>query len=466
VIVVVGISYRTAPIEVRERAALAEAEVPSFLQGLVGEGSLREAFVVSTCNRVEVIAAPTSPSTEALEDAARTCARVLCARTEGLDRYVYMHMGQRAVEHLFRVASSLDSLVLGEPQILGQLKQGFELGRKSGTLGPVLHRAVPRAVRAAKRVRTETTIGTGQVSVPTVAVDLATQIFSDLAGRNVVLLGAGEMGRGVARLLADLGARIVVLGRRLEAAERLAEEVNGEAKLIDVLPDALALADIVVSSTSSTEPVISEALVRSVRRARRGRNLFLIDLAVPRDVEPGVGQLDGTFLYNIDDLSHVVEQSMTGRRREAEQAQRILDEETRGFERWAEAEQATPLIKALRARLRLALEVELEKSLRGRLRDLDGEQRAALVKMLDASINRMLHLPTARLREEATSDEEFSLPQLGSTLEELFRLSEVDASSLDAPGVKLPLGDFRSTPPSSGSDLLEREPSSPRGAAR
>jgi glutamyl-tRNA reductase len=274
------------------------------------------------------------------------------------------------------------------------------------------------------------------------------------------------MGRGVARLLADLGARIVVLGRRLEAAERLAAEVNGEAKLIDVLPDALVEADIVVSSTSSTQPVISEALVRSVRRARRGRNLFLIDLAVPRDVEPGVGQLDGTFLYNIDDLSHVVEQSMTGRRREAEQAQRILDEETRGFERWAEAEQATPLIKALRARLRMALEIELEKSLRGRLRDLDGEQRAALVKMLDASINRMLHLPTARLREEATSDEEFSLPQLGSTLEELFRLSEVDVSSLDAPGVKLPLSDLRSNPPGASSELMDREPSSPRGAAR
>ncbi len=459
-IVVVGISYRTAPIEVRERAALPDLEVQPFLEHLVGGGALREAFVVSTCNRVEVIGAPTSSSTEGLESAARACADALATRTEGLERYIYMHMGQRAVEHLFRVASSLDSLVLGEPQILGQLKQGFELGRKSGTLGPVLHRAVPRAVRAAKRVRTETTIGTGQVSVPTVAVDLATQIFSDIAGRNVVLLGAGEMGRGVARLLADLGARIVVLGRRLESAERLAAEVNGEAKLLDVLPEALAQADIVVSSTSSPEAVISEALVRSVRRARRGRNLFLIDLAVPRDVEPAVGQLDGTFLYNIDDLSHVVEQSMTGRRREAEQAQRILDEETRGFERWAEAEQATPLIKALRGRLRMALEVELEKSLRGRLRDLDVEQRAAVVKMLDASINRMLHLPTARLREEATTEE---APQLGAILEELFRLSEVDRASLDAPGVRLPGVELR---PSSSAELYDREPSSPRGAAR
>ncbi len=473
-IVVVGLSYRTAPIEVRERAAFPDADVPAFLQGLIGAGHLREAFVISTCNRVELVGAPSGTSSEALERAAHACAEALCARTGGLERYIYSYSGQRAVEHLFRVASSLDSLVLGEPQILGQLKQGFELGRKSGAIGPVLHRAVPRAVRAAKRVRTETTIGTGQVSVPTVAVDLATQIFSDLSGRTVLLLGAGEMGRGVARLLADVGARIVVLGRRMENARQLAGEINGEARLLDDLPASLTEADIVVSGTSSPEPVISEALVRSVRRARRGRNLFLIDLAVPRDVEPSVGSLEGTFLYNIDDLSHVVEHSLTGRRREAEQAQRILNEETRGFERWAEAEQATPLIKALRARMRTAFEVELERSLRGRLRDLDSEQRAAVVKMLDASINRILHLPTARLREEAINDEDVSLAEIGATLEELFHLSDVDPDSRDAPGVRLPYSLPYPEPrphsevprPSTDTDFMEREPSSPRGAAR
>lgn len=437
-IVVVGISHRTAPIEVRERSALPDSDVPTFLGGLVAGGDVREAFVVSTCNRVEVVAAPAHNSTEGLEGAAKACSYALCARSEGLERHVYMHMGHRAVEHLFQVASSLDSLVVGEPQILGQLKQGFELGRKSGTVGPVLHRAFPRAVRAAKRVRTETTIGTGQVSIPAVAVELATRIFSDFQGRVVVLIGAGEMGRGVARLLADAGARIIVLGRRLESAEELAREVNGEARLIEALPEVLALADVVVSSTTSPEYVVTEGMLRAVRRARRGRNLFLIDLAVPRDVEPSAGSLDGTFLYNVDDLSQVVEGSLTGRRREAEQAHRILEEETRGFERWAEAEQATPLIKALRARLRSALEKELVRSLRGRLRDLDDEQRAALVKMLDASLNRMLHLPTARLRQEALGTDQAAFEQVAGTLDELFRLSDVSEEALSAAGVKLP----------------------------
>ncbi len=459
-IVVVGISHRTAPIEVRERSALPESEVPAFLGSLVASGEVREAFVVSTCNRVEVVAAPSQGSTEGLEGAAKACGYALCSRTAGLERHIYMHMGHRAVEHLFQVASSLDSLVVGEPQILGQLKQGFELGRKSGTVGPVLHRAFPRAVRAAKRVRTETTIGAGQVSIPSVAVELATRIFSDFRGRVVALIGAGEMGRGVAKLLADAGARILVLGRRLEAAQELAREVNGEARTMADLSEALTLADVVVSSTSSPDYVITESALRSVRRARRGRNLFLIDLAVPRDVEPSAGSLESTFLYNIDDLSQVVEGSLHGRRREAEQAQRILDEEARGFERWAEAEQATPLIKALRARFRSALEMELDKSFRGRLRDLDEGQRAAVVKMLDASLNRMLHLPTSRLRKEASGADAAAFEQMASTLDDLFSLSNVPDEAVDVATARL----LASEPPAElryGSDP-ELETESPR----
>lgn len=441
-IVVVGLSHRTAPIDVRERFALPEEQVGPFLRDLRRGSEVREAFVVSTCNRVEVIAAGHDGSTEALEKAALTCRAALCERHREIDKYVYMHLGARAVHHLFRVAASLDSLVLGEPQILGQLKQGFERARLEGTLGPVLHRTFPRAVRTAKRVRNETAIGAGQVSVPTVALDLARQIFGDLAGRKVLLIGSGDMGRAVARLFRDSGAALTVFARRREAADALAEEVRGTGRLMDELPDGLAQADVVVSSTSASHYVVSEGMLRSVRRARRGRNLFLIDLAVPRDVEPSVGGLSGVFLYNIDDLAHVVEESRTGRRREAEIAERILEEEARGFERWVDAEQATPTIKALRARLRGALEIELERSLRGRLRDLGDEQRAALAKMLDAALNRMLHHPTQRLREGARGAEEASLEQLTETLEELFDLSGVDPEALVAGSIRPPRLDF------------------------
>lgn len=437
-IVVVGISHRTAPIEVRERFALPEERVAPFLEALLKRPEVREAFVVSTCNRVEVVAAGPDASTEALERAALACREALCAQQPGIEKYLYMHLGHRAVHHLFRVASSLDSLVVGEAQILGQLKQGFERARLLGTLGPVLHRTFPRALRTAKRVRNETAIGVGQVSVPTVALDLARQIFGELAGRQVLLIGSGEMGRAVARLFRDAGAELTVFARRREAAAALAEEVRGTGRVLDELPEGLVHADILVSSTSAPGHVVSEHMLQGVRRARRGRSLFLIDLAVPRDVEPSVGQLENTFLYNIDDLAHVVEESRSGRLREAAQAERILEQETQGFERWAGAEQATPVIKALRARLRGALEVELERSLRGKLRDLGPEHRAALVKMLEASLNRMLHQPTQRLREEASADSGASLEQLAETLEELFDLSNLGAESPEVSCVRPP----------------------------
>lgn len=462
-IVVVGISHRTAPIDVRERFALPDAEVCTFLRELVARADVREAFVVSTCNRVEVIAAGADAAAESLERAALACREALCARGEGIGRHLYTYLGARAVQHLFRVASSLDSLVLGEPQILGQLKQAFERARLEGTLGPVLHRTFPRAIRTAKRVRNETAIGTGQVSVPTAAVDLARQIFGDLQGRQVVLIGSGEMGRIVARLFRDAGAELTVFARRSEAAEKLAREVRGTGRLVDELPEGLVRADIVVSSTSAPHYVISENMLQNVRKARRGRSLFLIDLAVPRDIEPTVGRLESVFLYNIDDLAHVVEESRSGRLREAEHAERILEEEARGFERWVDAEQATPVIKALRARLRSAVEVEVERSFRGRLRDLGPEHRAAVLKMLDAALNRMLHHPTQRLREEAISEDGISLEQLAETLEELFDLSGVEPSALEKGSLRPPMFESgeRSVEPEGAFEGQPAEPAEP-----
>ncbi|HET9960350.1 MAG TPA: glutamyl-tRNA reductase, partial [Polyangiaceae bacterium] len=238
----VGLSHRTAPIEVRERLSLSRDTVPAFLRGLVAQGKVGEGLLVSTCNRVELVAAGTSLNSD-LKQVVESCLRAFEEHAPGISRHMYRHAGGEGVKHLFRVASSLDSLVRGEPQILGQVKDAFEVARHAGTVGPILHRTLPRAIRAAKRVRHETLVGAGQVSVPSVAVDLTRQIFGELRGRTVLLVGSGEMAEAVARLL--------VLGRTREKVEALAQAVGGEPRLWPDLRAVLVEADVVITSTSA-----------------------------------------------------------------------------------------------------------------------------------------------------------------------------------------------------------------------
>jgi glutamyl-tRNA reductase len=422
-ITVVGLSHKSAPIEVRERLSIQKQRIPEFLSELVAGGIAAEALLVSTCNRVELVAAA-APGGD-LERVREACAIALDREASGIAPHLYAHTGAPAVRHLFRVASSLDSLVLGEPQILGQVKEGFELARAAGTLGPTLHRTVPRALRAAKRVRSETAIGSGQVSVPSVAVDLTLRIFGDLRGKRALLIGSGEMAETVARLLRVQGARIFVIGRTPERVEELAHLVGGEPRRWEELPGALGEADVIVSSTSAPGLVVEREMVAASHRVRRGREQFYVDLAVPRDIDPRADEIDGVFIYNVDDLSQVVAQTLTARSREAEAAERIVEDETRGFERWFEAQQATPAIVLLRARLRSALAAELSRTLRGRLKHLTPDDRAAIAKMLEAAENRLLHRPTMRLRRAASErDDEPGLPLLVTALEQLFGLDE------------------------------------------
>jgi glutamyl-tRNA reductase len=425
VIVVVGLSHHTAPIAVREGIALPADAVPELLRELCATPAVGEALIVSTCNRVELVAAGRSVDAD-LARVAESCTDALCARSPKIRDHLYRHSGGTAVRHLFRVAASLDSLVLGEPQILGQLKQAYDVAREVRTLGPILNRTVPRALRVAKRVRSETNIGQGQVSVPSVAVDLARQIFGEFSGRFVALVGSGEMAETAAKQLRGAGARVVVVGRNLERAREVAEAVDGEGRPWTELGATLAEADVVISSTSATGFVIDYDTVNAARKKRRGQSQFLIDLAVPRDIDPRIEKLDGIYLYNVDDLTAQVKQSLSARSREAERAEAIVVSEARGYDRWADAEQATPTIVALRSRLRAALDVELNRSLRGRLRHLSDDDRSALVKMVEASINRVLHGPTLRLRQAAAtrSAETLSLEQLAAALDELFELSQ------------------------------------------
>jgi glutamyl-tRNA reductase len=291
-------------------------------------------------------------------------------------------------------------------------------------------------LRTAKRVRTETAIGSGQVSVPSVAVDVARQIFGELSGRTALLIGSGEMGFGVARLLGSAGSAVLVLGRTPEKVRALAKDVGGQPRNFEDLAASLTEADVVVTSTSSPGYVVDAALVSRVRKARRGRNLFLIDLAVPRDVDPRVQEIDGTFLYNIDDFSRTVAESLAGRQREREAAERIIDNAAIGYERWAEGEQVTPVIKALRKRFTSLLNAELEKSLRGKLKNVDAEQRAALQKMVDAAIKKMLHEPSSMLRSLASGREKDVEGFVDSAVEVLSRLFSLELD--DAPDSRAP----------------------------
>lgn len=421
-IVVVGLSHQSAPIAVREKVALDDDSAIRVCRHLIDSGAAREAFVVSTCNRVEIFAVP--PSSGDSQACVAGCRAELEQRDPAAAAALYVHTDLGAVRHLLRVASSLDSLVVGEPQILGQLRQGFERSRAAGTLGPVLHRVFGRAVRSARQVRTTTAIGAGQVSVPSIAGELAKQIFGALVGHRALLIGSGEMGQSVARLMVDAGASVAVLGRDRDRILPLAAELGAEAHALDELPALLSGADIVVSGTSAPHAVVHAEMVRTVQKKRRHKNLFFIDLAVPRDVEPEVGEIDGVFLYNIDDLSAVADTSARSRAAEAERAARLVDQMVGDFKRWADAEQATPTIKALRARLRHSLELEMQKSLRQRLRDLNEEERRALEKMIEAGINRFLHAPTHKLRKSAAGGE-LDSGEHAALLGELFELDDL-----------------------------------------
>jgi len=341
-------------------------------------------------------------------------------------QHLYVRVDRAGIEHLFRVASSLDSLVVGEPQILGQLKDAFACARVAHTVGPSLNRALEHAFRVAKRVRSETALGAGQVSIPTVAVDLAREIFSELGGHKVVLVGTGEMATLVATLLGKAGAQVFVVGRTLERAREVAQKLGAEPRSWEDFPDLLAMADIVVSSTSAPGYVVTLEQLAQTRRQRHGRNLFLVDLAVPRDIDPRIADLDGIFLYNVDDLARVADSALADRRREAEKASAIVHEETENFLRRAHAERITPTLVALRDHFRTTLEAELDRSLRGQRVILEDGQKESLQRALAAAVEKMLHAPTERLREWAKDDNfgDWHTDLLVSAIEELFQLHE------------------------------------------
>ncbi len=417
-ILAVGLNHKTAPVELRERLAMGSQEIRELLSPLVSAG-LGEAMVVSTCNRVEIYGVSTE---------GRVGDRILdaLAGMRNLDlgdlrRHTFVRSAASAVRHIFRVAASLESMVVGEPQILGQVKEAYELAKRENTVGAVLDRCMTMAFRGAKRVRTETEIARGAASVSSVAVDLAMSIFGELRGCGVLLVGAGEMAQQAGVYLRAGGvAELTVVNRSRERGERLARELGGHYVAWDSLEQQLRRADIVVTSTGATQPIIDRTLMKRVLRARRGEPVFLVDIAVPRDVAPEVSSLDQVFLYNIDDLQGIVHDNMRARSAEAERAAALVDEEVDNFLSWQRTRAIGPLIGSLQRHARSIVEAEMERT-KSKLRTLDAEQQAIVQSVVRGVVKKLLHQPMVTLRAAASEGSPSGI-DLATALEELFAL--------------------------------------------
>jgi glutamyl-tRNA reductase len=400
VILVVGVNHETAPVAVREALAFPKERLAEALARVREETGLAEAMILSTCNRVEIYGRTPSAESPAAAVAA-FLARSHDRRPEELEPHVFKLVGEPAVHHAFRVAASLDSMVLGEPQILGQVREAYEEAEKAGSLGAVLNALRNRSIAAARRVRSDTAIGRNAVSVSHVAVELARKIFGELRERSVLLVGAGKMSHLAARQMVQSGARASVLGgRTFEKAEQLAAALGGRAAPFESLRAELVRADIVVSGTGAPGIVIRREDVEAAQASRRGRPLFLIDIAVPRDVEPAAARVSGVFLYDLDDIKTVAEANLRERRREAAAAEAILDQEVHDFLEWRRSLDVVPVLVELRRKADEIRRAEIDKA-RRRLGELTPEQESAIEAATTAIVNKLLHGPTVHLKQMA-----------------------------------------------------------------
>lgn len=399
---VAGLNHRVAPVAVREQLALEADKLREILADVVVAGVLSEVVILSTCNRVEVYGVADAPG-EARAAAFRHLCQHRGVDLARIDPMLYTKSDAEAVHHAFRVAASLDSMVLGEPQILGQVKDAFAMAQSGQTIGPTLHALFTRAFAVAKKVRTETDLSRHAVSVSFAAVELAKKIFAGLEGRAVLLVGAGEMGELAARHLVEQGAfPIYVANRTWSRAQELARSLAGTPVPFADLEATMATVDIVVTSTGASEPIISREAVQRVMPQRRSRPLFFVDIAVPRDVEGGVNELENVFCYDIDDLKQVVDANLREREREAQRAEVMVRAEVERFMAQRLDQAVVPTIVSLRARLEAIRQAEVAKAL-ARLPDASPETRATVEALSSAIVNKILHAPITKLRESSRS---------------------------------------------------------------
>ncbi|MBL4622594.1 MAG: glutamyl-tRNA reductase [Immundisolibacteraceae bacterium] len=391
----IGLTHRTAPIGVRERIALAPEQLLPSLHELVNLAPVTEASLLSTCNRTEMFIVVDDPDNPAPRN---WFMQLNDAGSDLLAPLVHQLRGTQAARHLFRVASGLDSMILGEPQIFGQVKQSYETARQAGTVGKCLNQLYQQSFAAAKEVRTDTAIGNNPVSVAFAAATMSRRIFGDLDDACVLLVGAGETIELTARHLQKAGAKkFIVANRTVSRAEQLANEYSGEAISLSMLPDYLHRADVLITSTAADLPLIGKGAVERALKQRRHRPIFMADLAVPRDIEPEVSQLGDVYLYTIDDLQQVVQENMKSRQAAADEAELIVGERVRGFQEWLNGEQAVPLVKAYRGQIERTRDEQLQRAIKELTRGDDPER--VLSRFAHGLTNKLSHDPLVAIRQ-------------------------------------------------------------------
>ncbi|WP_031495863.1 glutamyl-tRNA reductase [Bryobacter aggregatus] len=413
-----GLSHRTAPVEVREKFALSAPALPAALTDLNHQQGVQESLILSTCNRVE-LALSLDESADLNGALHHFLEKQSSMSLETVDPYLYKLEGRDAVRHLFRVAASLDSMVVGEPQILGQLKDAYSLAKELGTVNSNLEQVVTRAFHVAKRVRSETEIGESAVSVSYAAVELAREIFGNLAGSKVMLIGAGKMSELAARHLRNTGAKqIYVTNRTYDRAVELARLFDGWIIDFAAFKQTLPTVDIVITSTGSRDAILTHEDMQIVMKARRNKPMFIVDIAVPRNVEPNVNEIDNVFLYDIDDLQKVVDRNVKGREVAAEHAARIIEEEISWLESRMREREVSPAIVALQGRLEEVRAAEFERY-RSKLGPMSGAQEEAIEAITRGIINKVAHGAITELRRQGAQGDPTALIE---TLRRVFRL--------------------------------------------
>ena len=396
-IVLLGLNHKTAPVELRELLAFSKEETVAVLEGLQKCPDINEVMLISTCNRVEVLLT-TSNITSAVNSVKTYISEFKKIPISKFEDTLYIHNGEEAVRHIFRVASSLDSMMVGEPQILGQIKDAYLTAILKKTSGVILNRLLHKTFFVAKRVRSETGIGDHAVSISYAAIELAKKIFGDLKGKKVLMIGAGEMAElAVEHLIRNRAGEIFVANRTFERGVELSNRFKGKAIRIEEIPDCLKLVDIIISSTGSPNFIIVRDQVKGVMRSRRNRPIFFIDIAVPRDIDPDINRLNNSYVYDIDDLKGVIEENIKDRNRESIKGERIVDEAVIRFQQWFESLNVVPTIVALRNKIDFIARSEINKTLQS-LNHLSDNDCQAIYRMTNSLINKILHDPTLFLK--------------------------------------------------------------------
>ena len=396
-IVLLGLNHKTAPVALRECLAISKDETSVALKAFKELESIREVMLFSTCNRVEVLMI-VQDKTNAVDAVKDFLSELKHLPVSEFEKSLYIHEGDDAVRHVFRVAASLDSMVVGEPQILGQIKEAYQMATTTKTSGVLLNKLLHRTFFVAKRIRTETGIGDHAVSISYAAIELGRKIFGTFEGKKVLLIGAGEMAElAVEHLIRNRAEDILVANRTFESGVDLAKKFRGQAIRFDEIEDALQQVDIIISSTGSPDYVVTRDHVKGIVRRRRNRPLFFIDIAVPRDIDPEINRLANSYVYDIDDLKGIVDENVKDRNKEAIKGERIVDEAVISFRHWCESLEVIPTIVELRKKIEEIAKGELEKTLHT-VKHLSDDDIMAINRMTDAMVNKILHDPTMLLK--------------------------------------------------------------------